>query len=48
MPQVNVFILSLPLKILLGLSIIALALPTVGPLLERIYGSIFRYWEMVL
>ena len=48
MPQVNVFILSLPLKILVGLSVMALTLPNIGPLLERVYESVFRYWERVL
>jgi flagellar biosynthetic protein FliR len=48
MPQVNVFILSLPLKIFVGLSVLALTLPSVAPLLERVYESIFRYWERVM
>lgn len=48
MPQVNVFILSLPLKIFVGLSVLALTLPSVAPLLERVYESVFRYWERVL
>ena len=48
MPQVNVFILSLPLKIFVGISVLALTLPIAGPFLERVYGSIFRYWEGVL
>jgi flagellar biosynthetic protein FliR len=47
MPQVNVFILSLPLKIFIGLSVMAITLPSLGPLLERVYESIFRYWERI-
>jgi flagellar biosynthetic protein FliR len=47
MPQVNVFILSLPLKILVGLTVLALTLPSVAPLLERVFESFFRYWERV-
>ena len=48
MPQVNVFILSLPLKIVVGLTVMALTLPSIAPLLERVYESVFRYWERVL
>jgi flagellar biosynthetic protein FliR len=48
MPQVNVFILSLPLKILVGLTVLALTLPSVAPLLERVFESFFRYWEQVV
>ena len=48
MPQVNVFIFALPIKIFLGLTVLALALRNVGPLLERIYESIFFYWDRVL
>jgi len=48
MPQVNVFIFALPIKIFLGLTVLALALRNVGPLLDRIYKSIFHYWDRVL
>lgn len=48
MPQVNMFIVSLPLKIFVGLSVLALSLPVFAPLLERVYQSIFRYWQQVL
>jgi flagellar biosynthetic protein FliR len=48
MPQMNMFILSLPLKILVGLSVLAASLSYMEPLLQRIYESIFRYWERIL
>ena len=48
MPQVNMFIVGLPLKILVGLMVLAISLNYVGPLLQRIYGSIFRYWEQII
>lgn len=48
MPQVNMFIVGLPLKIFVGLSVLALSLPVFAPLLERVYQSIFRYWQQVL
>lgn len=48
MPQVNMFIVGLPLKIFVGLAMLALSLRYMSPLLQRIYESIFRYWEQVL
>lgn len=48
MPQVNMFIVGLPIKIFVGLVLLALSLGYMGPLLERIYASIFRYWEVIL
>ena len=48
MPQVNIFIVGLPLKIFVGLSVLALSLKYLGPLLNRIYESIFRYWQAVI
>ena len=48
MPQVNVFIVSIPLKIFVGLLMLALSLNYVAPLMERIFGSMFRYWERIL
>jgi flagellar biosynthetic protein FliR len=48
MPQVNIFIVGLPLKIFVGLTVLALSLKFLGPLLNRIYESIFRYWEAVI
>jgi flagellar biosynthetic protein FliR len=48
MPQFNVFFVSLPLKIFAGLSLLALSLAYAGPLMNRIFGSIFSFWEGVL
>jgi flagellar biosynthetic protein FliR len=48
MPQVNVFIFALPIKIFLGLTVMALTLRNIGPLLNRIFESIFYYWDRVL
>jgi flagellar biosynthetic protein FliR len=45
MPQLNIFILGLPLKILTGSLILVLSLKFLSPLLKRIFESIFRYWE---
>lgn len=48
MPQVNMFIVGLPIKIFVGLLLLTLSLGYMGPLLERIYESIFRYWQQIL
>lgn len=48
MPQVNVFIISMPLKVFVGLMVVAMSLTYMGPLLTRIYDSIFRYWMKLL
>jgi flagellar biosynthetic protein FliR len=48
MPQVNMFIVGFPLKIFLGLMVLALSLNYMGPLLEKIYTSIFIYWQRLI
>jgi len=48
MPQMNVFFLSLPLKILVGLLTLVLSVHYVGPLARRIFESIVGYFEQVL
>ncbi len=48
MPQVNMFILGIPLKILIGLSVLAVTIGHMVPLLHDIYMSIFTFWESVL
>lgn len=47
MPQVNMFIVGFPLKIFMGLLVLALSLNYMGPLLEKIYASIFLYWQRI-
>lgn len=48
MPQVNMFILGIPLKILVGLMVLAVSLSFMAPLLRRIYATIFDYWGALL
>jgi len=48
MPQVNMFIVGMPLKIFVGLTVLAVSINYMSPLLEKIYASIFKYWEQVL
>lgn len=48
MPQVNVFIVSLPLKILVGLLVLAISVRFMGPLMERIFEQVFDYWQQLV
>lgn len=45
MPQLNVFMLSIPIKIAIGLLVFAASAPYVGWAIERILESIFAYWQ---
>jgi flagellar biosynthesis protein FliR len=48
MPQMNVFIVSLPLKIFTGLSVAALSMHSMRPLMEKIFETIFLFWQNIL
>lgn len=48
MPQVNIFFVSMPLKILVGLTMVALSMQYISPLLSKVFKSIFNYWDEVL
>jgi flagellar biosynthetic protein FliR len=48
MPQLNIFIISLPLKIFVGLAITAISLPYTGSVMSKIFESIFSYWETLI
>ena len=48
MPQMNVFIVSLPLKIFTGLSVMALSMNVMAPLMEKIFESIFVFWQNII
>jgi len=48
MPQVNVFIISLPIKIFLGLFMLASSIKYLTPLLRNLFHSTFSYMETVV
>ena len=48
MPQMNIFFVSLPLKILVGLAVLAVSVVHIGPVARRCFESIFAMWESVL
>ena len=48
MPQVNVFIVSMPLKIIVGLSVLIASMNFMGPLMARVFEALFDYWQQVI
>ena len=48
MPQVNIFFVSIPLKIFIGLFMTAISMRYIWPLMERMFTSIFQYWDALL
>lgn len=47
MPQMNVLFIGIPVKILLGLTVLAVAAPGMAPVLRKLYASIFLFWQEV-
>jgi flagellar biosynthetic protein FliR len=45
LPQMNVFIVLMPVKIVAGLAMLAFVVPWLGPSMSRVYGAIFTFWE---
>lgn len=48
LPQMNVFIVLVPVKLAAGIVLFALALPTLGAPMGRVYAAIFQFWEQAL
>lgn len=48
LPQMNVFIVVIPAKIIAGIAIFALSVTALGPVMQRVFASIFTFWEQVL
>lgn len=48
LPQMNVFVVGVPVKIVVGTAVLALTVGTMGPSMGRVYASIFDYWQKVL
>jgi flagellar biosynthetic protein FliR len=47
MPQLNVFMLSIPVKIAVGLALFAALVPYIGWLVGQVPESVFDYWRAV-
>lgn len=48
LPQINMFVLGIPLKVIVGLLTLALWLPAAGWAFSRIYAKVFGTWEVIL
>ena len=48
LPQMNVFVVGIPVKIVTGIALLAVTTGYLGPVMGRVYASIFTYWEQVL
>lgn len=48
MPQMNVFIVSLPLKIFVGLLVLTISVRYMAPLAARVFERLFEYWQLQL
>jgi len=48
MPQMNVFVMSLAMKVIVGLWLLAMTLPHAGFLLRRIFDGLFNYYDVLL
>lgn len=48
MPQMNILFVGLPLKILVGLMVLAFALDFFGPVYSQIFAQLFSAWQAML
>ncbi len=48
LPQMNVFFVGMPVKILLGMALLALSAPVLPSVMSRAFTSIFLFWTGVL
>ena len=48
MPQMNVFIISIPFKIAIGMVVLAVTVVAMQPLFRRVFESFFQFWELLL
>ena len=48
MPQMHIFVLGIPIRIFLGLSMLVVTMGYMAPRMGKIFLSIFTYWEEVL
>jgi flagellar biosynthetic protein FliR len=48
LPQMNVFIVLVPVKLVAALALFSLTVLGLGPSMGKVFASIFRFWEQVL
>lgn len=47
MPQMNVFVMSMSLKVMVGLALLAITVPFAGGVIHRVFDSMFDGWSRV-
>lgn len=48
LPQMNVFVVGIPVKTVAALGLLAMTLGVMGAPMGKVYAAIFNYWEQVL
>ncbi|MBC3875072.1 flagellar biosynthetic protein FliR [Undibacterium sp. LX15W] len=48
MPQMNMFVMGVPIKIVVGIVALSIWFVAMGNVLNRVYGSIFQTWDWML
>lgn len=48
LPQMNVFVVGVPAKIVIALALLAMTAGVLGPVMGRVYASVFQFWQQVL
>ena len=48
MPQISTYFLTLPIKILVGLMILALMLDYINPLTDKVFTNCFQTWQEIM
>lgn len=48
LPQMNAFVIGVPIKILIALAVLALTVRALSPAMGHVYASIFTFWTEVL
>ncbi|MBK4735683.1 flagellar biosynthetic protein FliR [Noviherbaspirillum pedocola] len=48
LPQANIFLLSIPVKVFAGLATLAISLPFLAPAMNRVFASMLRYWNALM
>ena len=48
LPQMNMFVIGVPVKIVASIAVLMLTAASLGPAMGRVYTGIFTYWEQVL
>jgi len=45
LPQINMLTMGIPVKIIVGLLALSLWVTGIGPVMARVYGSIYHTWD---